>query len=140
VTDGPIRRIIAPKAIERFKERIREITRYTKGTSFDQTMARLTPYMRGWRGYFGFCETPEVLIQLTCWVRRRLRAALWRQWKTPRRRRVMLLRLAVRRPLATSTAASSRGSWPLSSTYALCIGLSNAYFRNRGLPSLFGQC
>jgi RNA-directed DNA polymerase len=141
VTDGPgIRRIIAPKAIERFKERVREITRYGKGVSFDQMMAKLAPYMRGWRGYFGFCETPDVLIQLTCWVRRRLRAALWRQWKTPRRRRSMLLRLGVRGALATSTAASSRGPWPLSSTRALCIGLSNAYFRARGLPSLFGRC
>lgn len=141
VTDGPaIRRIIAPKAIGRFKARIREITRYGKGVSFDQMMAKLAPYMRGWRGYFGFCETPEVLIQLTGWVRRRLRAALWRQWKTPRRRRAMLLRLGVRGALATSTAASSRGPWPLSSTRALCVGLSNAYFRVRGLPSLFGQC
>lgn len=141
VTDGPaIRRLLAPKAIERFKERIREITRYGKGVSFDQLMAKLAPYMRGWRGYFGFCETPEVLIQLTCWVRRRLRAALWRQWKTSRRRRAMLLHLGVRGVLATSTAASSRGPWPLSSTRALCIGLSNAYFRDRGLPSLFGQC
>ena len=141
VTDGPaIRRIIAPKAIERFKERIREITRYSKGVSFDQMMAKLAPYMRGWRGYFGFSETPDALIKLTCWVRRRLRAALWRQWKTPRRRRAMLLRLGVRCVLATSTAASSHGPWPLSSTRALCIGLSNAYFRARGLPSLFGQC
>jgi RNA-directed DNA polymerase len=141
VTDGPvIRRRIAPKAIERFKERIREITRYGKGVSFDQMMAKLAPYLRGWRGYFGSCETPEVLIQLTGWVRRRLRAALWRQWKTCRRRRAMLLRLGVPGAMATSTAASSRGPWPLSSTYALCIGLSNAYFRARGLPSLFGRC
>ena len=139
VTDG-LQRCIAPKAIERFKERIREITRYAKGMSFDQTMAKLIPYMRGWRGYFGFCETPEVLIKLTGWVRRRLRAALWRQWKTPRRRRAMLLRLGVGAQRASSTAASGRGPWPLSSTYALCIGLSNAYFRDRGLPSLLGRC
>ena len=141
VSNGPvIRRILAPQAIERFKGRIREIMQYGKGASFDQVMAKLAPYMRGWRGYFGFCETPEVLIQLTCWVRRRLRAALWRQWKTCGRRRTMLLRLGVHRRLATSTAASSRGPWPLSRTYALCIGLSNAYFRDRGLPALFGPC
>jgi hypothetical protein len=47
----------------------------------------MEPYMRGWRSYFGFCETPEVLIGLTRWVRWRLRAALWRPWKTPRRRK-----------------------------------------------------
>jgi hypothetical protein len=56
-------------------------------------MAELVPYLRGWRGYFGFCETPEVLIGLIRWVRLRLRAALWRQWKTPRRRRAALLEL-----------------------------------------------
>src|SRR6266567_1355647 len=77
------RRRIAPKAIARFKQRIREITRRAKGISIKTTMEELAPYMRGWRGYFGFCETPEVLIALTRWVRLRLRAALWKQWKTP---------------------------------------------------------
>lgn len=135
-----IRRTIAPKAIERFKRRIREITKYAKGVSLDQVLAKLAPYMRGWRGYFGFCETPHVLIKLTCWVRRRLRAAVWRQWKTQSRRRAMLLQLGVRGALVDSTAASSRGPWHLSGTRALCISLSNAYFRDRGLVSLFGQC
>jgi hypothetical protein len=58
-------------------------------------MEELVPYMRGWRGYFGFCETPEVLIALTRWVRLRLRAAFWRQWKTPRRRRAALIALGI---------------------------------------------
>jgi RNA-directed DNA polymerase len=109
-TGGPvIRRTIAPKAVERFKERIREITRQAKSRSLDQTMAVLAPYMRGWRGYFGFCETPHLLKQLTSWVRLRLRDALWRQWKTQRRRRAMLLQLGVRGVWADTTAASRRG-------------------------------
>ena len=62
-TAGPeVKRAIAPKALERFKQRIREITRRAKGVSMKTTMEELAPYMRGWRGYFGFCETPEVLI------------------------------------------------------------------------------
>ena len=64
--------------------------------------------MRGWRGYFGYCETPEVLVALTRWVRLRLRAA--------------------------------RGPWPIARSKALCFGLSNAYFKSLGLPSLFGAC
>src|SRR5580693_6266033 len=91
-TAGPdIKRRIAPKSLERFKRRIRDITQRAKGVSMKTTMEELAPYMRGWRNYFGFCETPEVLIGLTRWVRLRLRAALWRQWKTPRRRRAALL-------------------------------------------------
>jgi len=140
-TDGPeIRRRIAAKAVERFKDQIREITRKARSRSLAKTMSVLAPYMQGWRGYFGFCETPDVLIQLTGWVRRRLRAALWRQWKTPHRRRVMLFRLGVRGALAHDTAASSRGPWHIARTKALSIALSNEYFRSRGFPSLYGRC
>jgi len=78
---GPeVKRVIAPKALDRFKRRIREITRRAKGVSMETTIEELAPYMRGWRSYFGFCETPVVLQYLTRWVRLRLRAALWRQW------------------------------------------------------------
>jgi RNA-directed DNA polymerase len=140
-SNGPvIRRTIAPKAVDRFKDRIRDITRQARSVSLDATMAVLAPYLRGWRGYFGFCETPDLLIQLTGWTRRHLRAAVWRQWKTPRRRRTMLLRLGVRTPLAANTAASSKGPWPLAHSQALSIALSNAYFRSRGFPSLFARC
>ena len=54
-----IKRTIAPKSLERFKRRIREVTRRAKGVSIKTTMEELVPYMRGWRGYFGFCETPR---------------------------------------------------------------------------------
>jgi len=140
-TAGPeVKRAIAPKALDRFKQRVREITRRAKGVSMETTMAELAPYMRGWRSYFGFCETPEVLIGLTRWVRLRLRAALWRQWKTPRRRRAALLELGVRPRLASNTAGSGRGPWYLAKAKALSVGLSNAYFQSLGLPSLFEEC
>ncbi len=140
-TAGPeVKRVIAPKAVGRFKQRIREITRRAKGVSMETTIEELAPYMRGWRSYFGFCETPEVLIGLTRWVRLRLRAALWRQWKTPRRRRAALLALGVRERLARNTAGSGRGPWYLARAKALSVGLSNAYFKSLGLPSLFEEC
>ena len=76
-TVGPeVKRVIAPQALDRFKQRVREITRRAKGVSIEATMAELAPYLRGWRNYFGFCETPVVLQYLTRWVRLRLRAAL----------------------------------------------------------------
>jgi RNA-directed DNA polymerase len=134
-----VERVIAPKALDRFKRRIREITRRAKSVSMATTMAELAPYMRGWRSYFGFCETPEVLIGLTRWVRLRLRAALW-QWKTPRRRRAALLDLGVLPRLASNTAGSGRGPWYLARAKALAFGLSNTYFKSLGLPSLFEEC
>ena len=140
-TAGPvIKRTIAPRSLERFKQRIRDITRRAKGVSIKTTMEELVTYMRGWRGYFGFCETPEVLIALTRWVRLRLRAALWRQWKTPRRRRAALIARGVSEWAARNTAGSGRGPWYLARSRALSSGLSNAYFKSLGLPSLFKSC
>ena len=136
-TAGPeVKRLIAPKALNQFKQRIREITRRAKGVSIKTTMDELAPFMRGWRGYFGYCETPDVLMYLTRWVRLRLRAALWRQWKTQRRRRAALLALGVGPRLASNTAGSGRGAWYLARAKALSVGLSNAYFKSLGLPSL----
>src|SRR5450432_1142423 len=134
------KRRIAPKALDRFKRKIREITGRAKGVSMKTTMEELAPYMRGWRSYFGFCETPEVLVSLTGWVRRRLRCALWRQWKTVRRRRAALLELGVRPQLAANMAGSGCGPWYLALTKALNVGLSKAYFKSLGLPSLFENC
>jgi RNA-directed DNA polymerase len=140
-TAGPeIKHMIAPKALDRFKQRIREITRKAKGVSIETTIAELASYIRSWRSYFGFCETPVVLEYLTRCVRLRLRAALWRQWKTPRRRRAALLDLGVRPRLASNTAGSGRGPWYLARARALSVGLSNAYFKSLGLPTLIDGC
>jgi RNA-directed DNA polymerase len=86
--------------------------------------------MRGWRGYFGFCETPEVLLALTRWVRLRLRAAMCR--------RAALIDGEHSR-LASNTAGSGLGSWYLAQAKALSVGLSNAYFKSLGLPSLVDE-
>jgi RNA-directed DNA polymerase len=140
-TAGPeVKRVIASKALDRFKRRIREITRRAKGVSIQKTIEELASYMRGWRSYFGFCETPDVLVNLTRWVRLRLRAALWRQWKTARRRRAALLALGVGPRLASNTAGSGRGPWYLAKSKALSVGLSNAYFKSLGLPTLIDGC
>src|ERR1700716_589832 len=137
---GPeIKRIIAPKALERFKHRIRDVTRRAKGVSMETTIAELAPYLRGWRSYFGFCETPDELMYLTRWVRLRLRAAMWRQWKTPRRRRAALLALGVRPRRGSHRARRGAAPWYLAKAKALSVGLSNAYFKSLGLPSLFEE-
>jgi RNA-directed DNA polymerase len=72
-----VKRVIAPKVLDRFKQRIRDITRRAKGVAIETTVEEPATYMRSWRSYFGFCETPEVLIGLTRWIRMRPRAGPW---------------------------------------------------------------
>ena len=88
-------RQIAAKALEKFKERVRELTCRTLGVSVPQLIAPLARYLIGWRGYFGFCQTPIVLRNLDAWIRRRLRMYIWRQWKNGRTRYAQLRRLGV---------------------------------------------
>jgi RNA-directed DNA polymerase len=130
------RRRIAPQAIARLKAKVRELTRRTGGQSLSQTAKELSRYLIGWRGYFGFCETPSVLRALDQWVRRRLRAVAWTQWKRGRTRYAELRRRGVDRDLAAQTAGSPHGPWRLSHSPALTIALSNASLISLGLASL----
>ena len=82
ISNDESERRIAPKALDKFKALIRDMTRRTRGISLPQLIKELKPYLIGWRGYFGFCQTPRVLTNLEAWIRRRLRSYLWRQWGT----------------------------------------------------------
>jgi len=136
-TDGPKpRRNIAPQALRRFKERVRETTRRTRGVSLEQMVGELSPYLRGWRGYFGFCEMPSVLRHLDSWIRRRLRSVVWKQWRRGRKRFAELRARDVNKDLAARTAGSPHGPWRLARSPALSFALPNAYFTALGLPSL----
>ena len=139
-TTGPdIRRTIAPKSRNGSSNESGRSREGPRASASRRQWKELAPYMRGWRGYFGFCETPEVLIALTRWVRLRLRAALWRQWKTPRRRRAALIALRVSGELR-NTAGSGRGPWYIARSKALSVGLSNVHFKSLGLASLVDAC
>jgi RNA-directed DNA polymerase len=127
------RRRIAPKVIARFKKRIREQTQRTRGVSLRQMIKELVPYLRGWLGYFGDCQTPSVLQDLEMWLRRRLRSVVWKQWKRGRTRFRELRKRGVSTALAAKTAGSPHGPWRLANSPALGIALPNAYFAELGL-------
>jgi len=127
------RRRIAPQAIARFKAKVRELTRRSRGRSLAQVIKQLSIYLSGWRGYFGFCQTPSVLRALDKWIRRRLRAIAWKQWKYGRARFAELRRRGVGRDLAAQTAGSPHGPWRLANSPALSFALPIAFLRSLGL-------
>jgi RNA-directed DNA polymerase len=131
-----VKRRIAPKAILRFKERIRELTRRTRGISIERMIEELRGYLIGWRGYFGFCETPSILKELEGWTRRRLRSVIWKQWKRGPVRFKELRSRGIGIALAAKTAGSAHGPWRLSNSPALARALPNAFFNSLGLSSL----
>jgi len=134
---GPVpKRRIAPQALQRFKERVRKLTRRTRGVSTEQMVRELTGYLTGWRNYFAYCETPSVLSALDSWIRRRLRCAVWKQWKHGRRRFTELRKRGIGRVLAAQTASNAHGPWRRSISQGLSIALPNTHFQSLGLPTL----
>jgi len=130
------KRRIAPKALLRFKTRIRTLTRRTRGISLETMVRELGRYLQGWQSYFGFCQTPTVLDRLNQWIRRRLRSAAWKKWRSGKRRYAQLRRLGLGRDLAARTAGTQKGPWRLSRTQALSYAMPSTYFDQLGLPSL----
>ena len=96
----------------------------------------LSTYLRGWRSYFGFCQTPTVLQGLEQWMRRRLRAVQWKLWKRGRKRFDELRKRGIQTDLAAKTAGSAHGPWRMAQSPAMVIALPNAYFDSLGLPRL----
>jgi RNA-directed DNA polymerase len=131
-----VKRRIAPKSIERYKERVREITNRHRGRSLPWIIKELSRYIIGWLGYFGFCQTPSVLRRLDEWTRRRIRSIAWNQWKTGRKRFRELVKRGVPPRQAACAAGSSLGPWRLSRSLPIHIALDNATLAKLGLPAL----
>jgi RNA-directed DNA polymerase len=130
------KRRIAPKALLRCKQRVRELTRRTRGMSLEQMTKELASYLRGWKSYFGYSQTPSVLDRLDHWIRRRLRSVIWKQWKRSGVRVARLRQRNVGTDLAAQTAGSPHGPWRLANSPALSIAFPTAYFDALGLPRL----
>ena len=130
------KRRLAAKTLVRFRARVRELTRRVRGVSLRQMVTELAAYLRGWRAYFGFCETPTILRRLDKWIRRRLRAVVWKHWARPGTRFRQLRKRGVNAKDAILTARSNRGPWRVTLTAALCWALPGAYFDSLGLPYL----
>ena len=122
--DGSERRI-APKALDKFKDWVREMTSRIRGLSLSQIIEELAPYLTGWRSYFGFCQTPRVLTNLEASIRRRLRSYLWRQWGNGHNRFKELRRRGVSQFRAAVAAGSPTGFWRMSGHPAVQAALRN---------------
>jgi RNA-directed DNA polymerase len=138
-TSKQLKRAIAPQALVRFRKRVAELTQRTRGVSLERMVSELTPYLTGWRNYFGFCQTPSVLERLDSWIRRRLRCVVWKQWKRGGTRFTELRKHGVGKDLAAQTAGSPHGPWRISRSPALSFALPNAHFDALRLPKLLAR-
>jgi RNA-directed DNA polymerase len=125
---------VAEKAIDKLKDRVRELTRRTRGHRLDDIVAELRETLLGWKAYFGISEVLSPLRDIDKWIRRKLRCYTWKQWGRAGYRELRRRGVSVRE--AWNTSKSAHGPWRLSKTPALTLALPARYFSSLGLPSL----
>ena len=130
-----VNRRVSLKAVKALKQRVRAITRRTRGRNIVQIITELRKYLIGWRLYYGIAQVRSMLRELDSWIKRRLRCYLWKQWGKSGYRN--LRKLGVSRDLAWNTCKSAHGPWRLSRSPALAFALPARYFAKLGLPRLY---
>ncbi len=127
---------VSPKSLKRFKDRVRDLTKRSRGQSMEARFAKLNAYLRGWSGYYRRAETRSVFASLDEWVRRRLRMCLLKQWKKSKTKRRKLVGLGIPEDWARNISGSRKGYWRLALTPQMNKALGLAYWRDQGLVSL----
>jgi group II intron reverse transcriptase/maturase len=130
-----VKRKVAPKALEKFKARIRELTDRSGGQSMKSVAAGLRSYLVGWKEYFRLAQTPGIFRSLDEWIRHRLRMVQLKQWKRGPTIYREMKRLGAAEDVARQVAANSRRWWK-NSEKLLNIALPNSYYDRIGVPRL----
>lgn len=125
---------VSPKNQQKFKARVREITRRNRGVSMPDRLLELRRYLQGWVGYFSLVPMKTYFEILDKWVRHRIRSCYWKQWRNPRTRIRNLRKLGVRRDQAVTHGFSSKGAWVMSSSQAVHEALSITVPAHQALP------
>ena len=133
---GEIKRRVAPKAVKRMKERIREITRRKGGKSMKSVFAELQGYLRGWKEYFRLADTPGKFGELDGWIRRRLIAAQLKQWKCGTTAYGKLRARGLSERSASAAAAHVRRWWRTAAHGTLKTAFPISYFDQMNVPKL----
>ena len=121
------------KTVKKFKDRVRELTNRNCGKSLQRVINELMLYLRGWWGYFNIIESTNRLIGLDSWIRRRLRALVWKQWKNRRTRVRELLKRGVSKHYAVTTGCARKGACRMSNVKWVVIALPDNTFHSLGL-------
>jgi RNA-directed DNA polymerase len=127
---------IAPKSLERAKDRIRQITRRNRGISLREMIGELNSFLCGWVTYFRYAEARHSLVRLDKWIRQKLRCVRLKQRKRRKSIADFLCSLGVPARRAWALGLSGKGWWRMAGSPQACEAMSLAWFSSQGLLSL----
>lgn len=137
LNDG--RLTVAPKSMQRVRDKIRKLTQRNRGRSLEQVIRELNSSLLGWLNFYKLAEWRSLWKELDSWIRRKLRCYRLKQRKRGSSIAKFLMSLGVSEKEARKIGSSGRGWWRLSLTHAVHRALDNAWFKEQGLISLEEQ-
>lgn len=125
-----------PKALLKAKNRLRAITKRNRGVNVRKVMQEIKVYMTGWLNYYGIASLKTKMREWDEWLRHRIRAYIWKQWKKPKTKLKNLMKLGVPEYYAHMAANSHRGYWFTVNTGAVTRGITNERLTRAGFFEL----
>lgn len=132
---GKCRFRVHPKSVRRMKNKIRELTDRSNGWGNEYRALKLTQFMRGWVNYFGMADMKRLLQDNDEWLRHRIRAIYWKQWKKVKTKFKELRKLGVEEEKAWICANMRNGNWFCSGYFVFQTALNNKKLREIGYPT-----
>lgn len=133
---GIVKIMIHKKSIDKFKDKVREITSRSNGMSMERRYEKLQQVIRGWINYFKIAKMKKVVQELDQWIRHRLRMCYWKQWKKIGTRQYNLVKLGIENDKAWEFANTRKSYWRVSNSQVLKQSLTNKTLERLGYLSL----
>ncbi len=127
------------KSYESLKEKIRKITNRNISMNFNYRIKKLNEIIVGWVNYFKLADMKNKLIELDGWIRRRLRACVWKTWKKIKTKFNNLIKLGIPKDKSWEYANTRKGYWRISGSPILNKTITNQRLINHGFKSLSSQ-
>ena len=131
---GTCRFRVHPKSVIKMKNKIRELTDRHNGWGNEYRALKLTQFIRGWVNYFGMADMKRLLQSNDEWLRHRIRAIYWKQWKKVKTKFKELKKLGVEEERAWICANMRNGNWFCSEYITLQGAFNNKKLRELGYP------
>jgi RNA-directed DNA polymerase len=134
--EGNPRLKVAPKSVERLKEKVRQVIHRGRGRNIGTVIREVTQLLSGWMQYFRLAAVKQTFELLDEWLRHKLRSIMWRQWKRPRTRAKRLMKRGLDRQRAWQSAMNGRGPWWNAGASHMHAAYTKFDFDRMGLISL----
>ena len=130
---------VSPDREKRLKKELRPLLRAGRGRSVSDSLCRLASKIRGWVSYFKLCDVKAAFERLDFWLRRRIRAIFWRQWKRYRTRLKEMVKRGIEYVRAKKSAGNGRGPWWNSRASHMNQAVPNRELRRLGYVSFLEE-